>query len=114
MDMAQLQLIAGYVSSLIFVTSTIPMLTKLFRTHDLHSYSFTNIGLRNVGNLIHWIYVASLPIGPVWLIHGFFTLSAFLLLIGYLRYEKHYRLSFSTLKRINHQASHHRLAQHFT
>ena len=49
------------------------MLLKAFTTHDLRSYSLTHIALSNVGNLIHWVYVASLPVGPIWFLHGFFT-----------------------------------------
>jgi hypothetical protein len=90
MEGEKLQLIAGAMSSLIFASSTIPMLVKVFKSHDLHSYSFVHIGLTNVGNVIHWLYVSSLPFGPIWLLHAFFTLTALLLLIGYLRYEKHW------------------------
>ena len=88
MEVAQLQLIAGGISSLIFVSSTIPMLLKAFRSHDLHSYSLTNIVLSNVGNLVHWLYVSSLPFGPIYLLHGFFTVTTLLLLVCYLRYER--------------------------
>jgi hypothetical protein len=54
----------------------------------MRSYSFSNIALSNVGNLIHWLYVSSLPFGPIWLLHSFFTVTTLLLLISYLRYER--------------------------
>jgi uncharacterized protein with PQ loop repeat len=88
MQTAQLQLIAGSISSLLFATSTIPMLRKVYKSHDMRSYSFSNIALSNVGNLIHWLYVSSLPFGPIWLLHSFFTVTTLLLLISYLRYER--------------------------
>ncbi len=87
MEIGQVQLMAGLVSSSMFVFGTLPMLFKAFKTHDLQSYSLGNLALSNFGNLIHWVYVASLPVGPVWLLHGFFTLTTALMLVWYLRYE---------------------------
>ncbi len=81
------QIVVGLVSSSIFVLSTLPMLWKVYRTRDLKSYSLGNITLSNLGNLIHWVYVAGLPVGPVWLLHGFSTLSTALMLLWYVRYE---------------------------
>lgn len=78
--------LAGSVASILFVTSALPMLIKALRTRDLHSYSLSNIALSNLGNLVYWLYVAELPFGPVWLIHGFNTLSTLVMLIWYLRY----------------------------
>jgi hypothetical protein len=43
--------------------------------------------LSNLGNLIYWLYVISLPVGPVWFLHGFFTITTGLMLLFYLRYE---------------------------
>jgi uncharacterized protein with PQ loop repeat len=85
--MENLQMIAGFTSSVIFVTSTLPMLFKAFKTRNLKSYSPVNIVLSNVGNFIYWLYVASLPIGPIWFLHGFFTVSTLLMLVLYLHYE---------------------------
>jgi uncharacterized protein with PQ loop repeat len=82
-----LPLIAGTVSSTIFVMSTLPMLLKAFNTKDLKSYSFTNIMLSNIGNLIYAMYVYSLPVGPVWVLHGFNLVTTGLMLFWYLRYE---------------------------
>lgn len=87
MEAQSIQLIAGTVSSLIFVSSNLPMLWKAFRTRDLSSYSLGQISLSNCGNLIFWIYLVTLPFGPIWLLHAFNTLVAILMLGCYLRYE---------------------------
>lgn len=77
MDTQSLALLAGTLATLMFVSSNFPMLLKAFRAQDLRSYSLTHIALSNLGNLIHWVYVASLPVGPIWFLHGFLrSLSA--------------------------------------
>jgi hypothetical protein len=43
--------------------------------------------LNNVGSLLYWLYVLSLPFGPIYFMHGFFTLVSLLMLIGYFRYR---------------------------
>ncbi|GIV80634.1 MAG: hypothetical protein KatS3mg050_5028 [Litorilinea sp.] len=88
METLDLAVIAGMTSSLIFIFSNLPMLAKAFMTRDLKSYSLVQISLANLGNLIHWIYVARLPAGPIWLLHGFNTLVAMIMLTLYLHYEK--------------------------
>lgn len=88
METQSLALLAGTLSTLMFVTSNFPMLLKAFKTQDLRSYSLTHIALSNLGNLIHWIYVASLPIGPIWFLHGFFTVTTGLMLVCYVRYQR--------------------------
>lgn len=85
--MADLQLLAGSLSSVIFVGSNLPMISKALRTRDLASYSLGHIGLANAGNVLHWLYVAGLPLGPIWFLHGFNTLVALLMLALYLRHE---------------------------
>jgi hypothetical protein len=70
------------------VSSNLPMLFKAFKTKDLRSYSLGHIALSNFGNLLYWLYIASLPFGPIWFLQGFFTLSTALMFIFYLRYEK--------------------------
>jgi uncharacterized protein with PQ loop repeat len=87
MELQTLQVIAGFTSTAMFVTSNLPMLFKAFKTKDLKSYSFANILLSNLGNLVHWLYVSSLPVGPIWFLHGFFTVATALMLFWYLRYE---------------------------
>ncbi len=87
MDNNQLALLAGSMSTMIFAASNVPMLVKVLRTRDLRSYSATNLMLANVGNVIHWLYIASLPFGPVWLLHGYFTVTTALMLGLYLRFR---------------------------
>ena len=79
--------LAGIVSTIIFASSTLPMLRKAATTKDLRSYSLGNIGLANVGNLVHSIYVFSLPPGPIWALHSFYLVSTALMLFWYLRYR---------------------------
>ncbi len=83
-----LQMLAGFISSLVFISSNFPMLYKALRTKDMHSYSLGQLTLGNVGNTVYWLYVASLPVGPVWFLQGFFSLSSASMLFCYLRYEK--------------------------
>lgn len=86
MEVQILSIMAGAISSLIFVGSNVPMLLKAYRTQDLHSYSYLNILLVNAGNLIYWLYVVSLPLGPVWILHTFYTISSIFLLFLYVRF----------------------------
>jgi uncharacterized protein with PQ loop repeat len=86
--------IAGTISTTVFTLSNIPMLLKAARTHNLQSYSYTYIIMNNLANLIHWLYISAMPFGPIWILHGFYTISAMMILVWYLRYEKGYR-SFS-------------------
>lgn len=79
-------LVAGLVSSALFMSSHVPMLVKAFRTRDLRSYSLLNLALTNLGNGVYWLYIVTLPLGPIWLLHGFYTLVTALMLVGYLRY----------------------------
>ena len=81
-----IQAVAGIAATAVFVTNTLPMLFKAGRTKDLRSYSPANIALANLGNLLQWLYVSSLPLGPIWLLHGFNTASTALMLVWYLRY----------------------------
>jgi uncharacterized protein with PQ loop repeat len=83
---SSLPVLAGIVSTIIFACSALPMLRKAARTKDLKSYSPGNIVLANVGNLVHSLYVFSLPLGPIWVLHGFYLVSSALMLFWYLRY----------------------------
>jgi hypothetical protein len=82
-----LSVIPGAISTTIFALSTLPMLFKAFRTRDLSSYSVGNILLANMGNIVHSIYVFSLPAGPIWLLHSIYLVTTGLMLTWYLRYE---------------------------
>lgn len=79
-------ILAGSVSTAIFIASTLPMLVKAGRTKDLASYSLGNIVLANIGNLTYAVYVLSLPIGPVWALHGFHLCATGLMLFWYVRH----------------------------
>jgi hypothetical protein len=85
MDAQQLSLIAGMISTAMFASSNVPMLIKAFRTRDFRSYSFAHIVMSNVGNAVHWIYIAALPWGPIWFLHAFYTITTALMLIWYLQ-----------------------------
>jgi uncharacterized protein with PQ loop repeat len=79
--------LAGTVSTVLFVVSYLPMLSKAARTRDLASYSVGNLALANVGNVVHTLYVVSLPFGPIWLLHGFYLVSTALMLVWYARFR---------------------------
>ena len=86
MDIQTIQVIAGFTSSIMFATGQIPMLIKVFKTKNLQSYSLINLVFANVGNLIHWVYLITVP-GPLWYLHSFFTITTAIMLLLYLRYE---------------------------
>jgi hypothetical protein len=82
-----LPVLAGSISTVMFMLGALPMLHKAFRTRDLSSYSLGHILMMNAGNLIYAIYVFSLPPGPIWALHGFWLVATALMLAWYLRYE---------------------------
>src|SRR5262245_53342264 len=86
MSTISLPVVAGATSTVIFAVSTLPMLIKAYRSRDLSSYSFGNIGLANIGNAVHSVYVFSLPPGPIWALHSFYVVSSGLMLGWYLRF----------------------------
>ena len=77
---------AGAISAAIFTASVLPMLVKAARSRDLASYSLSNLVLANAGNVIHSVYVFSLPAGPIWGLHSFYLITTGLMLLWYLRY----------------------------
>ncbi len=79
---------AGVIASMVFASSTVPMLGKAVRTKDLRSYSRGNLVLANVGNAVYTVYVASLPLGPIWFLHAFYVLSTALMLLWHLRHTR--------------------------
>ena len=87
MAMHKLALFAGSAAAAIFMISQLPMLIKACRTKDLTSYSFANIGLANLGNVLYAVYLLQVPVGPAWAIHGFNLATSGLMLIWYLRYS---------------------------
>ncbi len=88
METQHLSLFAGIISTIVFASSNIPMLVKAFRTKDLRSYSLTYIAMCNIGNGFHWVYIVGLPFGPIWFLHGFYTIASATLLLWYLRYQR--------------------------
>lgn len=50
MAASSITVLAGMVSTSLFVVSCLPMLVKAFRTRDLTSYSLGNLLLATVGN----------------------------------------------------------------
>ncbi len=97
MDNIGLRVIAGMTSSTIFVFSNFLMLYKAIKTNDLKSYSFGHLALSNLGNLIHWVYIASLPFGPIWFLHAYFTIVTALMLFWYFRYKRNPNLDYRSL-----------------
>ncbi len=87
--------LAGMVSTAVFVVSYLPMLVKAFRTRDLTSYSLGNLVLANVGNAVHSVYVFSLPVGPIWFLHSFYVLATVLMLVWHRLYAGPRRASAS-------------------
>lgn len=84
MDLAVL---AGILSTGLFAMSYLPMLVKAARTKDLSSYSLGNLAITNVGNVVHSVYVFSLPLGPIWFLHTFYLVASALMLTWFLRYR---------------------------
>jgi len=86
MTMDELALLAGLTSTALFVVSYLPMLHRAWRTRDLGSYSRPSLVLANVGNVIQAVYVYSLPVGPIWFLHGFYLGASALMLVLHLRH----------------------------
>jgi uncharacterized protein with PQ loop repeat len=74
-------LIAGTVSTVVFAVSNLPMLGKALRTRDVSSYSLSSIGMINAANVVYSLYVFSLPVGPIWVLHTFYLISCGIMLI---------------------------------
>jgi hypothetical protein len=80
--------LAGAVSTILFVSSYLPMLHKGRRTRDLSSYSVGHLAVANIGNAVHTIYVVSLPVGPIWALHAFYLSSTGLMMWWWWRYGR--------------------------
>jgi len=79
----ELPVFAGIISSTIFASSMLPMLMKVNKTRNVESFSLSHLLLSNVGNIIHSVYVFSLPPGPIWLLHTFYLVTMGLMLLWY-------------------------------
>ncbi len=64
---------------MIFISGTVGMLMKTWHTKDVESYSWWSIMLNNAGNLVYWVYILSLPFGPIYFLHGFYTIATLLM-----------------------------------
>lgn len=73
---------------MMFASGTIPMVAKAWRTKDLRSYSLAQLASANVGNLIHWLYIAALPFGPISFLHGFYTITTLAMLVWYVQHRR--------------------------
>ena len=85
--MEEMQMVSGSVAGVIFAMGSLNMVIKAWQTKDLSSYSLGQMVLNNVGNLFYWLYVISLPIGPIYFMHGFFTIVSLLMLVWYFAYQ---------------------------
>ncbi|WP_235856774.1 hypothetical protein [Occultella glacieicola] len=85
---ASVAVVAGSISTVIFAGSVMPMVLKALRTRDLASYSLGNLLLANTGNVVHSLYIYSLPAGPIWFLHGFYLITTGLMLVLYLRHTR--------------------------
>ncbi|HEY5788789.1 MAG TPA: hypothetical protein VIT65_28865 [Microlunatus sp.] len=88
MDIRTMALLAGTASTTLFVVSYLPMLVRAARTRDLRSYSRSSLVIANVGNVVQAGYIISLPIGPLWFLHGFYLVSSALMLALHLRHAR--------------------------
>jgi uncharacterized protein with PQ loop repeat len=80
--------VAGVLATLVFVSSAMPMLIKALRTRDLHSYSLWSLALSEAGNVLQWVYLWSLPLGPIHALHAFYTIVTAVMIALRLRYHK--------------------------
>jgi len=80
-------MVAGSVAGFIFAVGSVNMMFKAWRTKDLSSYSIGQIVLNNVGNLFYWLYIVSLPFGPIYFMHGFLTFVSLLMLVWHFMYQ---------------------------
>lgn len=80
--------IAGTIARLIFVISTIPSLTRVYRTRKGDRYSLASLWMATIGNALQWVYVLSLPPGPLYALPTWNTRSAALLRAWCIRYRR--------------------------
>jgi hypothetical protein len=80
--------LAGLAATTLFIGAQLPMLAKAARTRDLRSYSLATLALATLGNALYWLYLAALPLGAAWLLHGFHTATTALMLAWGVRYRR--------------------------
>ncbi|GAA1060675.1 hypothetical protein GCM10009573_21020 [Agromyces bracchium] len=74
-------MLAGMVAAVVFATANLPMVWKAIRTHDVGSYSLGSIVMINAANVVYSVYVFSLPVGPIWLLHSFYLVASAIMLV---------------------------------
>ena len=77
---------AGALATSLFVGSSVPMVWRAYRTRDMDSYSRGHLVLTNLGNALHSLYVATLPPGPIWVLHGMHVLVTAFMLVWHVRH----------------------------
>lgn len=95
-DDMNLIVLAGFTSTVLFAVSYLPMLLKAARTKDLGSYSFGNLAMGNLANVVHSVYVFSLPLGPIWFLHSFYLFTSALMLVWFVRFRQRAHSHFPT------------------
>ncbi|MGB3828223.1 MAG: hypothetical protein WA962_05550 [Ornithinimicrobium sp.] len=80
--------VAGTIATAVFAGSTAPMVWRAARTRDMTSYSRPSLALTNVANAIHTVYVLSLPLGPVYVLHSVHVVVAFFMLCWHVRHVR--------------------------
>ena len=78
-------ILAGMISTVVFVVSNLPMVLKAVRTRDVSSYSLSSMAMINGANVVYSLYVFSLPLGPIWALHTFYLVSCGIMLALCLR-----------------------------
>jgi hypothetical protein len=78
--------IAGVTSTAMFAGSSLPMVVRAARTRDVSSYSRSHLFMTNIGNAVHTVYIASLPPGPVWLLHCMYSGVAAFMFAAHVRW----------------------------
>jgi len=78
--------VAGLASTTLFTVSLAPMVWRAARTRDLAAYSLGHLVLNAVGNVVHTVYVLSLPAGPIWVLHGVYVVTTGQMLAWKLRH----------------------------
>lgn len=82
-------LLAGMVATAVFAGSNLPMLRKALRTRDVSSYSPSSLVMINGANIVYSLYVFTLPVGPVWVLHSFYVVSCAIMLTLWVRQHRH-------------------------
>jgi uncharacterized protein with PQ loop repeat len=95
-----LPVLAGSLSTAMFVAAALPMLLKAVRTKEMASYSAGNLVMANVVNALYSLYIFSTPAGPAWVLHALNTSVGLLMIAGWLRYGR--RDSTTTLRLSEH------------